>query len=172
MRRRAVRYLKNIRPIFLYSIIPVIVCACAKPKGDVVSDYPVNKTDAEWKEELSPEEYRVLREAGTERAFTGIYTDTDEPGTYRCAGCGAELFASESKFQSGCGWPAFDDVLSDDKVIRREDLSHGMKRVEILCASCGGHLGHVFPDGPQETTGLRYCINSAALDFDEKESDE
>ena len=169
MRSGTVRYQKTVR-ILLYSVIPLFMCACAKQKDDVMSEFPVEKTDAEWKEELTPEEYRILREAGTERAFTGIYTDTEAPGVYRCTGCGAELFASESKFHSGCGWPVFDDVLSDDKVIRREDLSFGMKRVEILCASCGGHLGHVFPDGPQETTGLRYCINSAALDFDDADS--
>ena len=129
---------------------------------------PVEKTDAEWKQELTPEQYRVLREAGTERPFTGIYTDHEDAGVYRCAGCGAELFTSENKYHSGCGWPAFDDVLDPSKVIRREDNTLGMKRVEILCAGCGGHLGHVFPDGPRETTGLRYCINSAALQFEKK----
>lgn len=127
---------------------------------------PVQKTDAEWREELTPEQYRILREAGTERPYSGVYTDFNEPGVYRCAGCGAVLFSSGSKFYSECGWPAFDDVIDQDKVLRREDRALGMNRVEILCAACGGHLGHVFPDGPRETTGLRYCINSAALDFE------
>ena len=129
-----------------------------------MNEFPVTKTDAEWRAELSGEQYRILRQAGTERPFSGIYTDHEEPGVYRCAGCSAELFASGNKYHAGCGWPAFDDVLDPEKVIRREDLSHGMNRIEVLCANCGGHLGHVFTDGPQPT-GLRYCINSAALKF-------
>ena len=133
---------------------------------------PVQKTDAEWKETLTPEQYRILRQAGTERPFTGVYTDHEEEGVYRCAGCAAELFSSENKYHSGCGWPAFDDVLESDKVIQREDNSLGMSRVEVLCAACGGHLGHVFPDGPPQTTGLRYCINSAALQFESGEDED
>lgn len=128
-------------------------------------EFPVQKSDAEWREELTPEQYRILRKAGTERPYSGVYTDYDEPGVYRCAGCGAELFTAESKFHSGCGWPAFDRAVAGGRVIERRDLSHGMIRTEVLCAACGGHLGHLFPDGPQETTGLRYCINSAALEF-------
>lgn len=145
----------------------LLLAGCSvEQEGDAMKEFSVHKTDAEWKEALTPEQYRILREAATERPFSGVYTDHDEPGVYRCAGCGTELFSSGNKYHSGCGWPAFDDVLADGKVIRREDLSHGMRRVEILCATCGGHLGHVFSDGPRETTGLRYCINSAALKFE------
>lgn len=146
--------------------IALLAAGCSmEPEGAAMSESPVQKTDAEWKKELTPEQYHVLREAGTEHPFTGIYTDHEASGVYRCAGCSAELFASDNKYHSGCGWPAFDDVIAEDKVIRREDNTLGMRRIEILCAGCGGHLGHVFPDGPRETTGIRYCINSAALEF-------
>lgn len=131
---------------------------------------PVQKTDAEWREELTPEQYRVLRQAGTERPFTGEYTDLDEDGMYRCAGCGEKLFSSDSKYHSGCGWPAFDRALEDGNIIERVDTSHGMIRTEVLCGNCGGHLGHLFNDGPRETTGMRYCINSAALLFEDEKS--
>ncbi|UPW00795.1 peptide-methionine (R)-S-oxide reductase MsrB [Halorussus gelatinilyticus] len=128
--------------------------------------------DAEWRERLSDEEYRVLREAGTERPFTGDHVDRKEDGTYACAGCGAELFDSDTKYESGCGWPSFYDA-DDDRIEMRRDTSKGMDRIEVLCANCGGHLGHVFEDGP-EPTGKRYCINSVALDFDgeDESSDE
>jgi len=130
----------------------------------------VTKSDAEWREELTPEQYEVLRQKGTERPFTGVYNDCKEPGVYRCAACGAELFRSDDKFDSGTGWPSFTRPATDDNVQATEDRSFFMRRTEVLCSTCGGHLGHVFDDGPQPT-GMRYCINSAALKLDPESGD-
>lgn len=127
------------------------------------------KTDAEWRKQLSSEQYEVLRAHGTERAFSGAYWDEKRPGEYRCAGCDSPLFSSETKFDSGTGWPSFFDVMDPSRVELRDDTSLGMRRVEVRCANCGGHLGHLFPDGPAPT-GQRYCINSAALTLSPKES--
>ncbi|MFI5298869.1 MAG: peptide-methionine (R)-S-oxide reductase MsrB [Polyangiales bacterium] len=124
----------------------------------------VKKTEAEWRAQLSPERFHVLREKGTERAFTGELWDHHDVGVYECAGCGAELFTSTTKFDSGCGWPSFYAAADKSKVVETSDTSYGIRRVEVTCAACGGHLGHVFPDGPAPT-GLRYCINSASLGF-------
>ncbi len=124
----------------------------------------VEKTEAEWRRDLSSEQYHVLRDKGTERPFTGVFWNSHEDGAYTCAGCGALLFTSSEKFDSGCGWPSFWDSADKANIITEEDRSHGMLRVEVMCAGCGGHLGHVFPDGPKPT-GQRYCINSASLSF-------
>jgi len=123
-----------------------------------------SKSDAEWREELTPEQYYILRQAGTERAFTGPYWNSKEKGIYSCAGCGEHLFVSDTKFDSGCGWPSYFEALTPDVITEIRDTSHGMVRTEVRCANCGGHLGHVFPDGPPPT-GLRYCINGHAMNF-------
>ncbi|KKX28098.1 peptide-methionine (R)-S-oxide reductase MsrB [Rhizobium sp. LC145] len=125
----------------------------------------VHKSDIEWREQLTPEQYRILRQAGTERAFTGPYWDSKEKGLYRCAGCNEPLFISDTKFDSGCGWPSYFEPVKEGAVTEHRDSSHGMVRTEIRCANCGGHLGHVFPDGPPPT-GLRYCINGHAMVFE------
>ena len=137
-----------------------------KLNGENMSD-KVIKSDEEWKKELSPEEYRILREKGTERAFTGKYWDNHELGTYICAGCGTELFESDTKFDSGCGWPSYFEPIDSSRIIYKDDSSYRMKRTEVMCAKCEGHLGHVFDDGPPPT-GLRYCINSGSMKFIKK----
>jgi peptide-methionine (R)-S-oxide reductase len=125
------------------------------------------KTEQEWHDVLTPEQFHVLREKGTERAFSGKYWDLKEDGSYHCAGCDVELFGSDTKFDSRCGWPSFYEALDPAKIVETPDYSHGLNRIEVTCANCGGHLGHVFPDGP-EPTGVRYCINSASISFQKK----
>ena len=145
-----------------------IPAASTKPvsagKGAEMVGEKVVKTEEEWKKELTPEQYHILREKGTERPFTGRYNDHSEAGTYACAGCGQELFKSETKFGSHCGWPSFWDSIDKSKVSYHADYSHGMDRVEVTCSRCGGHLGHIFDDGPRPT-GKRFCINSESLTF-------
>lgn len=128
-------------------------------------DKTMNLTEQEWKEKLSPEQYYILREKGTEKPFSGEFVFTKEKGTYKCGGCGESLFTDDMKFESHCGWPSFDKEIAGGKIIQTEDNTHGMKRTEITCAKCGGHLGHIFDDGPTET-GKRYCVNSGSLSFD------
>ncbi len=156
--------------LFIFSVL-FISCHTTAQKKSNEMDYKIQKTDEEWKENLSPEEFWVLREKGTERPGTGTYYMHFEKGTYNCAACGVPLFVSNNKYESHCGWPSFDDAI-DGAIIYKKDTSHGMIRTEILCANCGGHLGHIFDDGPRETTGKRYCVNSISLDFEKEKEDE
>jgi len=141
----------------------------SKPEADKPETRSLS--EAEWRDRLTPEQYRVLRQKGTEPAFANTYWNAKDAGVYRCAGCGDPLFSSQTKYDSGSGWPAFWEPLAEDRVATEGDFSHGMVRTEVMCARCGGHLGHLFPDGPQPT-GLRYCINSLSLALDDGTSEE
>lgn len=157
-----------IKKIFSVIIISGIIACNAqnksKPNMEEKYTFKFQLSEEEWKKKLSPEQYYVLRQQGTERPFTGKFYLHKENGVYLCAGCGAELFTSDMKFESHCGWPSFDKEIEGGKILKRLDKSYGMIRTEIICANCGGHLGHLFDDGPTET-GMRYCVNSLSLDF-------
>ena len=165
------RYSSNINLLFCI-VLSVISIECGRTNNQKQIERKMSeahpKNEKEWESCLSPEQYRILREKGTERAFTGKYYNHHENGVYTCAGCGQELFGSETKFDSGTGWPSFFAPLDTNYVATHTDLSYGMKRIEVTCSKCGGHLGHVFEDGPRPT-GLRFCINSASLDFKKKD---
>lgn len=161
----------NMRKIIVLLTVMMTLTSCQgqnknASKKDTKAKISVasQKTDAEWKAELTPEQYEVLREKGTERAFTGEYWNTFEEGKYVCAACGQTLFNSDSKFDSDCGWPSFDRAI-EGSVIYQKDVSYGMVRTEVMCSNCQGHLGHVFDDGPRETTGERFCTNSVSIKF-------
>ena len=159
----------NMKKLVSFSIAAALsLASCSQQKQN--QSTPSNmvptvvKTEEEWKKELSPEQFRILREKGTERAFTGEFWDHHEIGTYSCAACGQELFQSDSKFDSGCGWPSYFKSINELVISEEKDVSYGMVRTEVMCSKCGGHLGHIFPDGPPPT-GMRYCINSGSLVF-------
>ncbi|MES2544371.1 MAG: peptide-methionine (R)-S-oxide reductase MsrB [Bacteroidota bacterium] len=150
--------------LMLIILLSISSCQSQDKKINTISSTPIHKTDAEWKKELTPEQYEVLREKGTERPFTGEYVDNFEKGDYVCAACGNVLFHSDAKFHSDCGWPSFDKAIKGS-VTYVTDNTLGMTRTEVNCARCGGHLGHVFDDGPKETTGQRFCTNSVSVKF-------
>ncbi|HTO34728.1 MAG TPA: peptide-methionine (R)-S-oxide reductase MsrB [Flavobacterium sp.] len=151
--------------ILILLFLPLVYSCNGQQNQEIMKD-PKALSEQQWKEKLTDEEFYVLRQKGTERAFTGKYWDVFKDGNYHCAGCGNELFSSDTKFDSHCGWPSFDKAI-EGSVIYEKDFSFGMKRIEVLCANCNGHLGHVFEDGPQETTGMRYCINSVSVKLKE-----
>ena len=150
--------------IILILIIAAFIVKAQTTSTDMKENKQEIKTEEQWKQELSPEEYRVLRDCGTEPAFTGKYYNHKEDGTYNCAGCGAKLFSSDTKYDSGSGWPSFYAAIDKETIKEVEDNAYGMRRIEIKCAKCDSHLGHVFPDGPKPT-GMRYCVNSVSLEF-------
>ncbi|WP_430613478.1 peptide-methionine (R)-S-oxide reductase MsrB [Flavobacterium sp. JP2137] len=150
-----------------YTILLVLLClSCKQNSYTQIKDNmkSANNTEQQWKEQLTPEEYYVLRQKGTERPFSGTYNDFYEEGIYVCAGCGSQIFESDHKFDGHCGWPSFDRAIKES-VLYVKDVSHGMQRTEVICANCKGHLGHVFEDGPRDTTGNRYCMNSVSMKF-------
>ena len=156
--------------LFLFTLtINSCIGQNTKPMNKESKSFSVQKTEEEWKAQLSPQEYRILREKGTEQPFSGKFNAHFEKGVYTCKACGEKLFESSSKFDSHCGWPSFDKEIEEGKIIEIPDYSFGMKRVEILCGKCGAHLGHIFKDGPTKT-GLRYCVNSVSLDFEKEEN--
>lgn len=162
----------NFMNLWILALIGFSISACAQHSNTntkttiaTMDTFEIKKTDDEWRKQLSPVQFNILREKGTERPYTGEYDKFYEEGTYYCAACGAELFTSKTKYNSGCGWPAFYQPSVDNNIVEKKDISHGMVRIEVLCAKCGGHLGHVFNDGPKPT-GLRYCINSGSLRFE------
>lgn len=167
--------MKKIILSLLTGFIGLQACTAQTQKENEMKEkeerYPLSKSNEEWRAQLSPEQYYVLFEKGTERPGTGEYYMHFEEGVYTCGACGQELFSSDMKFESHCGWPSFDREMAGDRIVRKLDKSHGMLRTEILCGNCGGHLGHVFNDGPTET-GERYCVNSLSLDFEKKEGED
>ncbi len=163
----------NLANICLVALVSISLSACAQKSSDknrnktaaAMDTFEIKKSDDEWRKQLSPVQFGILREKGTERPFTGEYDKFYEEGTYYCAACGTELFTSKTKYNSGCGWPAFYEPSVNKNIVEKRDVSYGMVRIEVMCAKCGGHLGHVFNDGPKPT-GLRYCINSGSLKFE------